>query len=82
MCHLYQFYIFLFLIIFVIFRDATLNGFFIPKNTHIIPNLWAIHMDPELWDEPEAFRPERFIVDNKVVKPPYFMPFSVGKSFC
>lgn len=60
--------------------DATLGGYYIPKGTHIVPNLWGVHMDPKLWNDPEAFNPDRFLVDDKVVKPPYFMPFSVGKT--
>lgn len=40
-------------------------------------------MDPELWDEPQAFRPERFLsAEGKVTKPEYFMPFGVGRRMC
>ncbi|KFM60506.1 Cytochrome P450 18a1, partial [Stegodyphus mimosarum] len=39
-------------------------------------------MDPELWENPEEFRPERFLVNGRVVKPSYFMPFSVGRRMC
>ncbi|XP_055927373.1 cytochrome P450 18a1-like [Argiope bruennichi] len=63
-------------------QDTQLGGYFIPEGTHIIPNLWSIHMDPNLWDSPEEFRPERFLVDGAVVKPQHFMPFSVGRRMC
>ncbi|GBM10395.1 Cytochrome P450 18a1 [Araneus ventricosus] len=63
-------------------QDTQLGGYFIPEGTHILPNLWAIHMDPNLWDSPEDFRPERFLVDGAVVKPQHFMPFSVGRRMC
>jgi len=64
-------------------RDVMLDGYLIPKNAQVIPNLYAVHMDPELWDEPERFNPSRFI--NKagaVEKPDYFMPFGVGRRMC
>ncbi|XP_075746366.1 cytochrome P450 18a1-like [Rhipicephalus microplus] len=62
--------------------DVELAGFRIPADTHVISNLWAIHMDPDLWKDPEEFRPERFLVNGRVHKPDYFMPFSVGRRMC
>lgn len=61
-------------------RDVTLNGFHIPKDTHIVPLLHAVHMDPNLWEEPESFQPSRFLsAEGKVTKPDYFLPFGAGK---
>ncbi|XP_077535558.1 cytochrome P450 18a1 [Haemaphysalis longicornis] len=62
--------------------DVELAGYRIPAGTHVISNLWAIHMDPDLWEDPEEFRPERFLVNGRVHKPDYFMPFSVGRRMC
>lgn len=60
-----------------------LNGYTLPVGTQVIPLLYAVHMDPELWDEPEAFRPSRFISnEGKVCKPEFFMPFGVGRRMC
>lgn len=40
-------------------------------------------MDSELWEEPEEFRPERFInEEGKVYKPKHFMPFGAGQRMC
>uniref|UniRef100_A0A1E1XAD2 Putative cytochrome p450 cyp2 subfamily protein n=1 Tax=Amblyomma aureolatum TaxID=187763 RepID=A0A1E1XAD2_9ACAR len=33
----------------------------IPKDTGIMYNIYGINHDPKLWDEPEEFRPERFL---------------------
>ncbi|XP_076312336.1 cytochrome P450 18a1-like isoform X1 [Tachypleus tridentatus] len=63
-------------------EDTEFAGYHIPKDTHVLPNLWAIHMDPKLWSEPEVFKPERFLLDGKVSKPDFFMPFSVGRRVC
>ncbi|XP_049520662.1 cytochrome P450 18a1 [Dermacentor silvarum] len=62
--------------------DVELAGYRIPADTHVVSNLWAIHMDPDLWEDPEEFRPERFLVNGQVQKPDYFMPFSVGRRMC
>jgi 26-hydroxylase len=39
-------------------------------------------MDPTLWDQPEEFRPSRFLNEGKVQKPEYFIPFGVGRRMC
>ncbi|OAD52306.1 Cytochrome P450 18a1 [Eufriesea mexicana] len=64
-------------------RDVTLHGYTIPAGSQVVPLLHAVHMDPELWEEPEEFRPSRFLsAEGKVQKPEYFMPFGVGRRMC
>lgn len=64
-------------------RDVTMNGFTIPTGAHVVPLLHAVHMDPELWEEPAEFRPERFLsAEGNVCKPEYFIPFGVGRRMC
>jgi len=64
-------------------RTVELEGHIIPKNTHVIPLLHGVHMDPEVWEEPEIFRPERFLTeDGKTHKPKHFMPFGAGQRMC
>lgn len=64
-------------------RTVELEGYVIPKNAQVIPLLHAVHMDPDVWDQPEEFRPERFLSkEGKVVKPREFMPFSSGQRMC
>jgi len=65
-------------------RSIEFEGFTIPKNAHVIPLLHAVHMDPEVWDQPEEFRPERFLNEDHtaVHKPEHFMPFGIGQRMC
>ncbi|XP_020213693.2 cytochrome P450 71A1 [Cajanus cajan] len=40
--------------------DVKVKGFDIPSKTRVFVNAWAIQRDPEIWDRPEEFLPERF----------------------
>lgn len=35
-------------------------GVTIPKGTVVMVPLYALHHDPSLWPEPDAFKPERY----------------------
>lgn len=49
----------------------------------IIPLQWAIHMNPNYWENPNEFIPERFISpDGFLIKPCAFIPFQTGKRMC
>jgi cytochrome P450 len=41
--------------------DDVFDGYFIPRGTLIISNAWAIMHDPEVYEAPDEFRPERFL---------------------
>lgn len=49
----------------------------IPEDTLMLTNLAAMHNDPDLWGDPENFRPDRFIKDGKIVKD-LTLPFGLG----
>ncbi|KAF5930150.1 hypothetical protein HYC85_031023 [Camellia sinensis] len=38
------------------------NGYYIPKNTRLSVNIWAIDRDPDVWERPLEFIPERFLI--------------------
>nr|CAH7736351.1 unnamed protein product [Callosobruchus chinensis] len=63
--------------------DTKIGGYMIPKGTMLVPLQWAIHMNEEVWPEPEKFDPSRFLDGNGQIKRnEYFMPFQVGKRMC
>lgn len=63
--------------------NAIVAGFFIPAGTMVLPNLHAVHMDPNVWEDPDVFRPERFLdKDNHLVGHERVIPFSVGRRSC
>ncbi|KAJ4842362.1 hypothetical protein Tsubulata_007463 [Turnera subulata] len=61
-------------------------GYYIPKETQILVNVWAIGRDPKTWVDPLVFRPERFIEPNSKVeyKGHHFeyIPFGSGRRMC
>lgn len=60
--------------------DTEIAGFYIPSGTMVMPNLYAVHMDPTFWKDPEVFRPERFLdSNNKAVNTERCVPFSLGR---
>ncbi|RDX45824.1 cytochrome P450 [Lentinus brumalis] len=66
-------------------EDDELDGYFVPAGTVVIPNIWACMRDPEMYDEPEEFRPERFIHDGKLdpaVRDPAALVFGFGRRIC
>jgi cytochrome P450 len=63
--------------------DTEVAGYFLPKHTTVIPNLYSVHMNPEDWPEPEVYRPERFIdTEGNVFGKDRVIAFSLGKRSC
>ncbi|GJE99705.1 cytochrome P450 [Phanerochaete sordida] len=42
-------------------QDDVYKGYYIPKDTIVISNIWAILHDPSIYADPDAFRPARFL---------------------
>ncbi|KAI7734146.1 hypothetical protein M8C21_001279 [Ambrosia artemisiifolia] len=65
-------------------EDCIVDGYNIPVNTRIVINLWACGTDPDSWENPESFIPERF--ENSFIS--YMgsdfelLPFGGGKRIC
>jgi cytochrome P450 family 3 subfamily A len=64
-------------------NDITINGVFIPKGMNVTIPIYVLHMDPNVWPEPNKFIPERFTTEQKESRDPYYyLPFGAGPRSC
>jgi cytochrome P450 len=68
----------------VLTEDVVIGGRFIPKGVSIYNFLYALHRDPEVFPDPEEFRPERFLDEDLSQKrhPYAYAPFALGPRNC
>ncbi|OJT02061.1 O-methylsterigmatocystin oxidoreductase [Trametes pubescens] len=66
-------------------EDDVYGGYFVPAGTMVVPNTWAMLHDPNVYERPEEFKPERFIRDGKIdttVYDPSAFAFGYGRRVC
>lgn len=67
-------------------QSCNVGSYTIPKSTKVFLNVWAMHRDPNFWDNPSEFRPERFLIG--AVDLDYhgnscrYLPFGAGRRIC
>ncbi|KAF8067793.1 cytochrome P450 [Lyophyllum atratum] len=62
-------------------QDDHYRGYLIPKNTTVIPNVWAIAHAPDPEYPPDVFAPERFLRSNPTLDPGTYC-FGFGRRIC
>ncbi|KAG6421701.1 hypothetical protein SASPL_118258 [Salvia splendens] len=60
--------------------DCKIAGNDITRGTIVHVNVWAIHRDPHVWDDPESFKPEWF--EAMEPRAPQLLPFGIGRQSC
>ncbi|KDP24588.1 hypothetical protein JCGZ_25504 [Jatropha curcas] len=72
-------------------EDCSIAGYTIPAKTRLFVNVWSLGRDPNYWENPFEFRPERFMGEEWSAKSnmldvrgQYFqlLPFGTGRRSC
>ncbi|KAF7357546.1 O-methylsterigmatocystin oxidoreductase [Mycena sanguinolenta] len=64
-------------------EDDIYDGYFIPKGTTVISNIWAMTRDESIYHEPDRFNPDRFFtVDGKLNEDATILAFGFGRRKC
>ncbi|KAF5823057.1 putative cytochrome P450 [Helianthus annuus] len=65
-------------------QRCTLNGYDVPEKTRVLVNAYAIGRDPNLWENPLVYDPERFVGKDIDFKGHdfRFLPFGSGRRGC
>ncbi|KAF9606657.1 hypothetical protein IFM89_027701 [Coptis chinensis] len=65
-------------------EDVVIDGYDIPTKTRIFINVWAIGRDPESWENPHEYEPERFMRSSIDFRGQDFelIPFDAGRRSC
>ena len=64
-------------------EDVEIDGYHFPAGSMVLPQISITMNDPENFEEPHKFMPERFIDENNNLKKvDALVPFSLGKRQC
>ncbi|KAJ4833155.1 hypothetical protein Tsubulata_028545 [Turnera subulata] len=67
-------------------EDCTIGGYYVPKGTRLVVNIWKLHRDPRIWENPCEFQPERFLTTHADIdfrgQNFEYLPFSSGRRSC
>ncbi|QRV94754.1 cytochrome P450 family protein [Ceratobasidium sp. AG-Ba] len=62
-------------------KEIEFRGYRIPKGAALYANIWAMTHDPDLYPDPYAFNPSRFLKPNQDPDPRKYI-FGFGKRLC
>lgn len=63
--------------------EDELAGYRIPAKSNLVMNIYGLHRRPDIWPEPDAFKPERFESRRSTGRHRLsFLPFGAGPRMC
>ena len=63
--------------------DCTIGDYHVPRGTTVLMSQWVVQRDPRFFDEPAAFRPERWTDAFQKTMPKFaYFPFGGGPRLC
>ncbi|EOA23828.1 hypothetical protein CARUB_v10017044mg [Capsella rubella] len=70
-------------------ESCEVKGFYMPEKTMLVINVYALMRDPDTWEDPNEFKPERFLLssrsrqeDEKEQGMMKYLPFGAGRRGC
>jgi len=60
-----------------------IGNYTLPAGATVVLSIYGMHRNPEVFTDPESFKPERFLPEQSEGRHPYaFIPFSAGPRGC
>jgi cytochrome P450 len=60
-------------------RDDEIGGYQVPARSLVLVSPWVTHRHPDVWRDPDVFRPERFRDEESTARPRFsYLPFGTG----
>nr|QWK52336.1 cytochrome P450 705A23-1 [Isatis tinctoria] len=69
-------------------EGCRIRGFYVPENTPLVVNAYAVMRDPDSWEDPNEFKPERFLGSSRSGQEDEreqalkYIPFGSGRRGC
>jgi cytochrome P450 len=66
-----------------VMRDTVIDGYLVPAGSEVLLSIYALHRDPEAWDDPLTFDPDRFLPERADARDRWqYLPFGGGPRKC
>ena len=64
-------------------KDVNLGKYTVKTGDRVFLMMFGMHKDPDYYEDPYTFKPDRFTKENDKNRPKYqYLPFSMGKRIC